>query len=170
MNLLLIFVSFNYLPISPAKALIMNSVRRFLVAFTFALSLNMLAGCGETGGKVVTVSGKVIFPAQIKLEDTDSIELRFAPESFDGPGKGAATSVSAKDLSFSATNVPSGKYKLVISVQPYAGTPGSNKRMLQLEPFNKANDLYQTKLTVEVGSQDVKDMVIDLDKKSVKAN
>jgi hypothetical protein len=66
--------------------------------------------------------------------------------------------------------VPSGKYKLVISVQPYAGTPGSNKRMLQLEPFNKANDLYQTKLTVEVGSQDVKDMVIDLDKKSVKAN
>jgi hypothetical protein len=55
-------------------------------------------------------------------------------------------------------------------VQPYAGTPGSNKRMLQLEPFNKANDLYQTKLTVEVGSQDLKDMVIDLDKKSVKAN
>lgn len=148
----------------------MKIVRRLLAACVFALSLNMFIGCGEIAGKVVNVSGKVILPSQIKLEDQDSIELRFAAESFDGPGKGAATSVSAKDLSFSATNVPSGKYKIVIKVQPYAGTPGSNKRMLQLEPFNKANDLYQTKLTVEIGSQDVKEMVIDLDKKSVKVN
>ncbi len=167
MNLLLIFTWYIYLPIPPAKAMIMKIVSRLLAVCAFALSLNLIVGCGEIAGKVVTVSGKVILPSQIKLEDQDSIELRFAAESFDGPGKGAATSVSAKDLSFTATNVPPGKYKIVISVQPYAGTPGSNKRMLQLEPFNKANNLYQTKLSTEIGSQDIKDLVIDLDKKSV---
>jgi hypothetical protein len=170
MNLLLIFTCYIYLPISPAKALIMKIVRRLFAVCAFALSINMVVGCGENTGKVFTVSGKVILPSQIKLEDQDSIELRFAAESSDGPGKGAATSVSAKDLSFSATNVPPGKYKIVLSVQPYAGTPGSNKRMLQLEPFNKSNNMYQTKLTTEIGSKDVKDMVIDFDKKSVTGN
>lgn len=148
----------------------MKTVRRLIVASILALSLNMLAGCGESAGKVVTVSGKVVFPSQIKIEEQDSIELRFAPESYDGPGKGAATSVSPKDLSFTATNVPPGTYKIILAVQPYAGSPGSNTRIRQLEPFNKANDLYQTKLKAEVGTQDIKSMVIDLSKNSVSVN
>jgi len=92
------------------------------------LSALVLSGCG-TKTKTVPVNGKVILPSQLKLADTDSLQIQFISD--EGRPDGAIGDISVKDLTFS-TNVPVGKYKVAVKAQPYPGDKNSDQHGKEL--------------------------------------
>jgi hypothetical protein len=134
---------------------------RLLAAIPLALLL--LAGCGATPSPV---TGKLELPPKMTLAETDSVSVTFSPE--EKSEGGTVADVSPKDLTFS-TNVRPGKYKVAVTIQPYAGEKGSEKRTTALEPLNESFSVGKTQLRYEVvsGPQSI---TIDLVRQTVTKN
>lgn len=138
------------------------SLARHRLVAAASLALVLVLGCG--GGKTVTVSGKLVLPPKVKLAETDSIAVTFAPE--DKDGKSASATVSPKDLTFNA-QVPPGKYKIGVTVQPYAGTKDAEARTKEINAVIGSFDAAATALRYEVTAESTQSVTIDLAKGTV---
>jgi hypothetical protein len=135
---------------------------------TFAALVGVCAlfgtGCGggpaQTG---VTVTGKIIFPHDVKIEDQDGIQISFVKDQ----GTGAAGAQVGKEKTFSATNVPPGTYKITVQFQPYAGMPDNEKRAPAIKSLNDKYGTTKSKLNCEVTTQPEQSITVDLDKGTV---
>lgn len=143
----------------------MFTVRRLCLAGLGALLFSASLGCGFSASPR-TVKGKLVLLPNMKLQETDTINLTFVPE---GEGSSAVADVSAKDATFTA-QVPPGKYKIALSVTPYAGTKDAEKReqafVQKYAPFAPGT----TPLRYEVSSEPVQTVTIDLAQGSVSPN
>jgi hypothetical protein len=143
-----------------------QTLRFFSCCVLLSTSLVML-GCG--GPKPVNLEVKVVFPSSIKVEEKDSIQVRFIGEG-DLQGKGGAGLASPSSLSFTSKELLPGKYKVSVQLSPYAGIPGSDKRSRALEPFNESFGEKKTPLSVDIGPEPEQKITVDLAKKSVSKN
>jgi len=129
--------------------------------------LLILSGCG--GKKGVTVNGKLV-PGNLKLAETDSVEISFSPEA--PGGKAASGMAKGNDPSFVVNSadgkgVEPGKYKVGVRIQPYMGSAGAAGRASALEKINKDYDPTKTKLTYEVTGDATQSITVDLAKGTV---
>lgn len=130
----------------------------------FAVALVLLSGCGGSS-KGVTVSGKLVLPAKVKVVETDSINVTFVPEDA-ATGKSAAATVNAKDLTFTGEVLP-GKYKVGVTVTPYAGMKDAEARAKELTQQLGAFASNTTSLRYEVTSSSGQTITVDLTKPAV---
>ena len=137
-----------------------------------AVGLFLTTGCDR--GKGTPVSGKLVFPNDVKLETDDQVSITFVPE--DGSKRAATAIVTAADLTFVANSgdtqgVPPGKYKITAQITAYAGAPGSAKRSQVFnDTLNKAYSATASKLTYEVTAGTDHNLTIDLVKGTVTKN
>jgi hypothetical protein len=123
-----------------------------------------LAGCG--GSRPVTVSGKVILPAGVKMGEGDTGNILFAPEEQSGK---PSTANFSKELTFETKDIRPGKYKVVVRIDQYMGAKGNEKRARDYQMVNKAFDDKASKLTLEVAQEPAQQSVtIDLPGGSVR--
>jgi len=147
----------------------LSMVRKFVFwsFFTVALvGLFVLSGC--SGSKPVSVQGKIVLPKDMKLDDTDTINVGFAGEG--EKASNTAMIVNTKELTFTSTQVAPGKYKVIVRLGPYPGSKDSDKRARAFDPFNKAHDNDATKLSVEVTSEPTQAFTLDLGKNAITKN
>jgi hypothetical protein len=131
-----------------------------LLVFTCCL---FLCGCGA---KTATVKGTLALPPEVKVAKDDSVSIGFVPE-VKGPTVSATFNPS--DNSFIAQNLPAGKYKVAVSISPYMGAPGTEKRAEWLQTnLNAVFDAAMTPLKVDVPAGGEKTVTIDLAAKAVK--
>ena len=142
----------------------LRTMRAVLVVGT-ALCLLVLVGCG--GKKPVTVKGTIELPKtlNVKLAEQDVIKVGFEPETKGQEGVGATASATSR--SFTA-QVPPGKYKISVSITPYPGSEGSEKRKEQLSMLNRAFSPSNTKMTYDVTADHEQTITIDLSTGTVK--
>ena len=132
------------------------------LAVSAPLALLLLAGCG--GPTQLPVTGKVVLPDKAKLVETDTVTLVFTPEEGDASYSENANA-SVKDLTFKA-NLRPGKYKISVTVQPYAGQ-GSRERPKELAQQFGGYSPASTPLRCEITSEPTQTLTVDLNKKSV---
>jgi predicted small lipoprotein YifL len=142
---------------------------RSVLAF-LALCLLVLPGCGKSGA---VIKGTLILPPNVKLNDTDSVTISFVPEDMKGQAYPAAFSIS--ENSFVAEGprkkgIPAGKYKIVLELHPYRGSPDSASRASFFDQFNQYYNAGSTKLTYEVTSDSTQSITIDLVQGTVTKN
>jgi hypothetical protein len=136
-----------------------------------AFGVLALSGCGTSG---VPVKGKLVLPSGYTLQETDSVQVNFQPDS--GKGKAATATVNAKDGTFdlvsggAAKGVAPGKYKVIVQITPYAGMTDSIKRASAFESLNRKYDQAASTLTYEVTAGAPQEITIDLAKGAVTKN
>jgi len=141
---------------------------RVLCLLSLSVGIFLVAGCGP--GKGAPVSGKIVFPPNVKLESSDTIQLSFMPEDSKMPGTNAK--VNASDQTFTLNTVGMngvmpGKYKVTIGIAPYPGMPENKERTPAFEPLNKAYDVRNSKLACEVTAGAENKFTIDLTKGTI---
>ena len=136
----------------------MLRVIRLSAAVFVGMCVLMSAGCDS--GKQVTVSGKVVLPRNMKLEETDSVTVSFVPED-NAKASGAVATVNPTTLAFDMPVKP-GKYKVAVTFEPYAGTPDSEKRRRALSDALGMFSVDGTALRYEVTSDSKQSIVIDV--------
>jgi hypothetical protein len=142
-----------------------RSCRQLLVPAAMMLCLLLLiGGCSK---KPVTLTGKLVLPPNIKLHDTDNVQINFAPVEVGEPNAGAAFTKS--DMSFVCKNITPGKYKVSVMLSIYKGTPDSEKREYEFKMFNKTHS-QDMNLNFEVTSDPEQSVTIDLVNGKVKKN
>ncbi len=141
---------------------------RYRLVAAAVLALGLLAGCGSA--KPVTVTGKLVLPAKLKIQETDQISITFFPEDGDvkntAGGKSASGTVNPKDLTFTASVLP-GKYKIGVGVTPYAGMGDEQKRTEIIDGMLGAFNATATPLRYEVTSAASQSITIDVPKSTV---
>lgn len=142
--------------------MIASALRRAPLAIVGAAALT-LAGCGTHG---VTVSGKVLFPPSTKLNDTDTAQITFLPDAASTASKMVAATIAA-DGTFTCKDIQPGKYKLVVNLMPYPGSPDHAKRMGIFERLDRTYDQQHSKLIEEVASTGQQQITVDLVKGTV---
>jgi hypothetical protein len=144
----------------------MLQIPRVLMTFPL-LGLLFVAGCG--GQKTVTVAGKLVLPANVKLADNDSVSIAFVND--DKPGLNAHSVFTPGDSSFECkTAVSNVKYKVVVTLQPYMGTPDKEKRAGSLEAVNKKFGRDGSTLFYETTQDAQQKITIDLTAGTVTKN
>jgi hypothetical protein len=146
----------------------MSHIRRSPLVLIFALCLLGLGGCGGHKGGIV--KGTLVLPPNVKPGETDSLTVLFRPE--EGTGESAPAPVNVADMSFSAKGatgkgVAPGKYKLIISLQPYMGSAEAEKRRPLYDAINNKYDEKNTKLSYDVTNEAQQSIVVDLAKGTV---
>jgi len=127
----------------------------------------LLGPAGCSAKKEVSVSGKLVLPADLELVENDGITIQFVPqEKSDTSVQSVLAGVSSRDHTIPPTAIYPGKYKIKVAFQPYPG-PEQAKRTAILAPVNKAFEAASTPLTYEVTSDEKQSITIDLAKKSV---
>jgi hypothetical protein len=140
------------------------------LAVVALFGLTALTGCGDgVSRSVVKVTGA---STKVKLDPTDAVSVGFTPE---GAGETALAGGEARVQPFTvkssakdATGVAPGKYKLTVSITPYAGMaqPAHEQEVKELSSqYNAAN----SKLTYEVVAGKEQSITIDLDAGTVTA-
>ncbi len=120
------------------------------------------AGC--TSDRKVTVTGKLVLPANVKINDTDTVTISFIPE--DKDKKTAAAKFASSDNSFTATDVTPGKNKISVSFVPYPGKD-QQQHAAAFEPLNQKYSGAGSTLIYDVGPSGSQSITIDLAKGTV---
>ncbi|HTU17280.1 MAG TPA: hypothetical protein VMG10_04400 [Gemmataceae bacterium] len=128
----------------------------------------VVAGCGK---KTVEVKGTVVFPASLKLIDSDSAKILFVPETEGVPG--ASGAISNSDSSFTVNGpkgkgIALGKYKIAVRLRPYPGDPASEQRAQLFARIHDRYDELASKLIYEVSGNS--SITVDLVKGTVTKN
>jgi len=132
------------------------------------VAASLLSGCGgPPAGSTVKVS---VASTQVKLDDTDSLEIVFNPAD---KGTAATGSGSAKDQPLTvarvgegAVGVLPGRYTVTVRITPYAGM-APPERVAMITEFNKTLDSGAANRTVEVTADKEQSFTIDLDSNTV---
>lgn len=144
-------------------------ISRFLMIVTLGF---FLLGCGSSKG--VSVTGKLVFPKDVKLEKDDQVAITFLSQDPTHPG--GTGIVNVEELTFVAqgtggAGLAPGKYTVTVQITPYAGGPGSAKRAQQLnDGFNQAYNAKNSKLSYEVPAGGEQHITLDLVKGAVIPN
>jgi len=134
---------------------------RLLILLGFGLFL--LPGCGT---RTATVSGTVELPKELKLADTDIVQITFVP---DAKGEKSCFAVfNSADKTFVCKDVtPSGKYKITVNIEPPLGLADSPKRAPEFAAFNKTFAPSSTKLVYQATDESSQSIILDLAKGTV---
>jgi hypothetical protein len=142
------------------------------LAVVALLCLTVLTGCGDgVSRSVVKVN---VTSTKVKLDDTDSISVGFTPEAAGGEtavagGEARKLPLLVKASAKDATGVAPGKYKLTVSISPYAGMANANPAHApELKALSDQFDAKNSKLTYEVVAGKEQTITIDLDTGTVK--
>lgn len=128
------------------------------ILISVSICLLSLGGCG--GQKPIKLSGKLKLPPNVNLVETDSVQITFSKEG--GDKGGTVATVNVKDMSFEMKDIVPGKYKIGVSITPYAGEKGSEKRASAFDALNKAFAPTATSLSFEVAQDSAQSIVIDM--------
>jgi hypothetical protein len=127
----------------------------------------LLGPAGCSAKKEVSVSGKLVLPADLERAENDGITIQFVPQDkSDTSVQSVRSGASSRDLTIAPTAIYPGKYKIAVAFQPYPG-PEQAKRTALLAPVNKAFEAANTPLTYEVTLDKDQSITIDLAQKSV---
>jgi hypothetical protein len=139
-------------------------VLRLRMTAVASVCMVAMLGCGKSA---VELSGKLVPPPNTKLVDSDSVQVTFVAEA-----KGdKSVVVEVKDGSFSTKEIVAGKYKVAVSITPYAGEKGSQERTEYFNDFvNKDFTNTTTPLSYDVSSDAKQSITIDMGKKTVTKN
>lgn len=144
-----------------------HTVRSLLVCLSPALAL-LLGGCGPSAARTVEVKGNLVLPPNLKLAETDTIAITFLADG-DAKAQGGNASMTGKDRSFTA-QVPTGKYKIAVEIQAYAGEKGADDRNRQYSQAVGKFNSGATSLLYEVTDAEQQSITIDLAKETVTKN
>ena len=142
----------------------MLHMRRVLSVLAFGLvsvALLAVSGCGPSRA---AVSGTLVMPPDVKLQDDDSVTIMFTPDEA-GVGGSLAT-FNNKDHTFTVkapdgNNPPTGKYHITVSVLPYNSGDQARKNELQ-QAFTPYATKEASKLEYTVGPESKQKITIDL--------
>lgn len=140
----------------------MMQTRRVYLGLFFALCLLGLAGCGAGGG---TIKGTLVLPPNVKLEESDNVQVAFNPES--GKDSPPPAIFTLSTMSFESKRVLPGTYKVSVMLQPYQGSPDAAKRKPLLDSLNDKYGPGNTKLTYQATNEGQQSVTIDLVKGTV---
>ena len=143
-----------------------NLLLRSSAVVCLSFSVFILAGCTQSG---TTLSGKLVPPPGAKLAENDSVTIMFHPED-DANKKHVLGVYNAADNTFLAKDIPPGKYKVAVQIQPYQGSPDSEKRAKSLDVYNAKYNRENTKITYEVANDPKQSVSIDLEKGTATKN
>ena len=133
-----------------------------LASAAVVLLLLSSAGCGPSRA---TITGTLVLPPNVQLNDSDSVAILFHPE--EAGAMLATAAVKNADRTFTVKtndgyNVPPGKYKVTVKITPYDSGDTARKDMFQ----NAINNIYGNesagKLPYEVTSDSKQTITIDL--------
>jgi hypothetical protein len=142
-------------------------MRKLCLLSVTVLPLLTLAGCGSSSS-AIKVTGKVVLPAKVSLQEGDSLSLSFVP--MEKSGKSAVGTVDPKDLTFTTDNLLPGNYRIGAKFQAYPGSKEGKKRDQQFAGINKSLEPSSSPMTYEVTSTSKQEITVDLDKKTVTKN
>ena len=144
----------------------MPRMRRPLSALASAsLSLVLLAAAG-CGPNRAAITGTLVLPPNVQLNDSDSVEILFHPA--EAGAMPATAKVNNADRTFTVKtadgyNVPPGKYKVTVRIVPYSAA-SADPRKVAFD--NAVNNVYgteaATKLEYEVTGDAKQAITIDL--------
>lgn len=118
-----------------------------------------LAGCGRAE---VTLTGKLVPPATVKIYESDSISVRFFPDVNDPKAQAYFADVNPSNMTFS-TKLPPGNYKVGVEINGYPGEKTTTqKRIDQLAELNRAFAREQTPLRYEVTSDASQSVTVEM--------
>jgi hypothetical protein len=125
--------------------------------------LVFVAGCSDSS---VSVSGKLIPPADVKIEKSDSVNITFTPAE-GSKGKPWVGVFSPDDNTFAAKEVVPGSYKVSVFIQPYPGEKGSEKRMETLQDVNARFSADKSNLKTEITGDRSQSITVDMKSNTV---
>lgn len=128
------------------------------ILVSVSIGLLSLGGCG--GQKPIKLAGQLKLPPNTSLVETDSVQISFSRE--DAAKGGTVATVNVKDMSFEIKDIVPGKYKIGVSITPYAGEKGSEKRAPAFEALNKTFAPTASLLSLEVTADSVQSIVVDM--------
>jgi hypothetical protein len=135
-------------------------LRSFPVAACFGLVF--LAGCSE---RTASVSGKLLLPSQVKLDENDAVSIVFNPEKDTGLAPNGIFSTT--DNTFVAKDVPPGKYKISLRITAYPGKNADKHNALLNKYINDPYGREATKLHCEITADSNQSVTIDAIKGTV---
>jgi hypothetical protein len=143
---------------------------RLLLLAPLLMALLVLAGCGKQGA---TITGKLVLPATVQLEENDIAKITFLPE--EQGLRPSVALVSPSDNSFVAKGpeperrgVPPGKYKVAVKLLLQPASENAAKREKLFESLNQRYDEKNTPLTYEVTAEPQQAITIDLGTSAVR--
>ena len=128
------------------------------------LGLFFLAGCSES---TVTVNGKLIPPADVRIEKTDSVNVAFTPDPPGGKGKAWVGVFSPGENTFVGKEVVPGTYKVTVQIEPYRGEKDSEKRSEAMKDMNVWFSGDNSKLKTEITGDRNQSIIVDMKSNSV---
>ena len=134
------------------------------------LCLVGLVGCGAKKG--VELKGSVVLPKGVTLGN-GSVSVTLIPEDKSGSEAIAKMTEKEPNLVFrrsDAQGVLPGKYKVVVRLNGYPGSPEAAKAASSYKMYNKLYDQEKTKLTCEVTGETTQSITIDLNAGKVTTN
>ncbi len=141
----------------------MNFSRSTWLLLSIGLGILAIPGCGK---RYITVSGTVELPKDVKLAETDLVQITFVP---DAKGEKSGFAVfNTSDKTFVCKDVlPGGKYKIAAKVEPAMGQADSAKRAPEFAAFNKTFEAASTKLVYQATEDSSQSIAIDFVKSTV---
>lgn len=104
------------------------------------------------------------FPSNMKLAKDDNIEVQFT--NVDDPQSGFVASGPFSEMPFTA-NAIAGSFKVQLKIEPYPGSEGSEKRVLNYEMLNRSFDSVETPLKIDLTEGPNQTITIDIGKKTI---
>jgi hypothetical protein len=114
------------------------------------------------------VSGTVVFPSKVNLQESDLVQINFVSDVKEVKGRTAL--FSKENKSFVCKQLtPGAKYKITVVMGCVPG-PESAKRAKELEPINKMYDASSSKLSYQLTDDSQQSIALDLEKGTVTKN
>jgi hypothetical protein len=151
-------------PYQQTAIIMLSSSARIMRLLPAVFVLALGSGCSE---KSSTISGKLVLPSGVKLEQQDSVTVGFLPDPAAEGKTGATAAVNIADSTFTAKDLKPGKYKLTVNITPYPGDPNTAKRAKAVESLNEKHNAGSTKLRYDVTNESQQSITVDLTKDSV---
>jgi hypothetical protein len=126
------------------------------------LGLVFFAGCSE---RTASISGKVVLPSQVKLDENDAVAIIFHPENDTGLVPNGI--FSKTDNTFVAKDVPPGKYKISVMITAYPGKNADQHNAVLNKYINDPYGREATKLHCEITADSSQSVTIDAIKGTV---
>jgi len=127
------------------------------------LGLMLLPGCGR---RYATVSGTAVLPKDVKLTETDLVQIAFLPDN-KGEKVGSALFNTTDNTFVSKDIVPGCKYKIAVKIEPISAAGDMQKRVAEFVAFNKAFEPASTKLVFQASEDWAQTIAIDFVKVTV---
>lgn len=115
----------------------------------------------------------MIPPKGFTVEKADELTVALLPTTLDAKTTAGDAKIDSTSLTFTlkgieGKGIPPGSYKVVVTCQPYMGTPGVENRKKLMDKAFDPFSATKSQLTVDIGKEpETQTITIDLANKSV---